>query len=100
MNGSNKPPSSPFYNDHGNLLIYKVTGSHVTKAVQGPTGHWTQGVAFSSDSKLILVGTMVEQEVQVFTWNGKQLKNTDKPLKVKGGSVAVRFADMPVKPQN
>jgi DNA-binding beta-propeller fold protein YncE len=97
MNGSNKDPSSPFFNDHGNLLVFKVNGSKVTKVAQAPIGRWTQGPAFSADGKTILVSAMVEQEVEVFTWNGKHLKNTGKPLKVKGGSVAVRFADKPVK---
>lgn len=100
MNGSNKAPNSPFYNDHGNLIVYKMTGTHAAKVVQAPIGHWTQGPAFSSDNKLILVSAMVEEEVEVFTWNGKQLKNTDKPLKLKGGSVTVRFADRPVKAGN
>jgi DNA-binding beta-propeller fold protein YncE len=96
MNGSNKPASSPFYNDHGFLQIYRINGTKVTKVAQAPIGHWTQGPAFSSDNKTILVSTMVEEEVTVFSWNGKHLKNTGHPLKVKGGAAAVRFADKPV----
>jgi DNA-binding beta-propeller fold protein YncE len=97
MNGSNKAPSSPFYNDHGTLLLFRVSGVRLAKVAQAPVGRWPQGVAFSSDGKTLLVGAMAEEEVQVFTWNGKHLKNTGKPLKVKGGSAAVRFADRPVK---
>jgi DNA-binding beta-propeller fold protein YncE len=96
MNGSNKPSSSPFYNDFGFLEIFRINGTKMVKVAQGPIGHWTQGPAFSSDSKTILVSAMVEEEVMVFSWDGKHLKNTGHPLKQKGGSAAVRFADKPV----
>lgn len=96
MNGSNKPSSSPFYNDHGILEVFKLEGMKATKSAEAPIGHWTQGPAFSADGKTILVSAMVEQEVHVFSWDGKALKNTGKPLKLSGGSAAVRFADRPV----
>src|SRR5262245_55963267 len=96
MNGSNKPTTSPFYNDNGFLEIFGIKGTKLTKVAQAPIGHWTQGPVFSTDSKTVLVSAMVEEEVTVFSWNGKHLKNTSKPLKVKGGSAALRFADKPV----
>lgn len=92
MNGSNKAKNSPFYNDNGKLLVYRVKGTSLQKVAEAPIGHWSQGAAFSHDGKMILVGNMVEKEVQVFEFNGKKLKETGR-IKVNGGSAAVRTAD-------
>jgi DNA-binding beta-propeller fold protein YncE len=92
MNGSNKPNTSPFYNDNGKLLVYRVKGTSLQKVAEAPLGHWSQGAAFSPDDKTILVGNMVEKDVQVFEFNGKKLKETGR-IKVNGGSAAVRTAD-------
>ena len=92
MNGSNKAKSSPFYNDNGKLVMLKVTGSSIAKVAEAPIGHWSQGAAFSPDGKTILVGNMVEKDVQVFAWDGRTLKETAR-IKVNGGSAAVRTAE-------
>ncbi len=92
MNGSNKPKDSPFYNDNGKLLVYRVKGTSLEKVAEAPIGHWSQGAAFSPDGKTILVGNMVEKDVQVFEFNGKKLKETGR-IKVNGGSAAVRTPD-------
>jgi len=92
MNGSNKPRQSPFFNDHGNLVLLRVSGGKLSKVAEAPIGHWSQGAAFSPDGRTILVGNMVEKEVWVFEWDGSALKQTAK-LKVNGGSAAVRIAD-------
>ena len=92
MNGSNKPKSSPFYSDNGKLVMLKVSGSSITKVAEAPIGHWSQGAAFSSDGKTVLVGNMVEKDVQVFAWDGQSLRETAR-IKVNGGSAAVRTAE-------
>jgi len=92
MNGSNKPKDSPFFNDNGKLLVYRVKGTSLQKVAEAPIGHWSQGAAFSPDDKTILVGNMVEKDLQVFEFNGKKLKETGR-IKVNGGSAAVRTAD-------
>jgi sugar lactone lactonase YvrE len=92
MNGSNKAKNSPFYNDNGKLIMYRVSGGAFTKVAEAPIGHWSQGAAFSPDGKTILVGNMVEKDVQVFAWDGSTLRATAR-LKVSGGSAAVRTAE-------
>jgi DNA-binding beta-propeller fold protein YncE len=93
MNGSNKPKASPFYNDNGKLVLLRVSGSSLQKVAEAPIGHWSQGVAFSADSRTILVGNMVEKDLWVFEWNGTTLRDTGHRIKVNGGSAAVRTAD-------
>jgi DNA-binding beta-propeller fold protein YncE len=92
MNGSNLPTASPFHDDHGKLLLYRVSGTSLAKVAEAPIGHWSQGVAFSSDGRTILVGNMVERDVQVFAWDGRALRQTAR-IAVSGGSAALRTAE-------
>jgi len=93
MNGSNKPKESPFFSDHGKLVLLRVNGTAMTKVGEAPIGHWSQGVTFSADSRTILVGNMVERDVWVFEWTGSTLRDTGHRIKVNGGSAALRTAD-------
>jgi len=93
MNGSNKPKESPFYNNNGKLVLFRVSGTSLSKVAEAPIGHWSQGAAFSANGRLILVGNMVEKDVQVFEWNGTTLKDTGTRLKVKGGPGSIRTVE-------
>jgi DNA-binding beta-propeller fold protein YncE len=76
MNGSNKPKSSPFFNDNGLVQVYSVAGGKLAKLAEAKVGHWCQGAAWSKDSKTLLVGCMVENELQTFSFDGKELKSS------------------------
>lgn len=95
VNGSNKPRESPFYNDAGQLVLYRVEGKRLVAAAAAWIGHWSQGIAFSADSRTILVGNMVERNVQVLRWDGTALKDEGERIRVNGGSAALRTADRP-----
>jgi DNA-binding beta-propeller fold protein YncE len=92
MNGSNKPKESPFFGDKGSLVLLRVNGMKLSKVAEAPIGHWSQGAAFSPDGKTILVGNMVEKDIQVFSWDGSTLKEVGR-LKVNGGPAAIRTAE-------
>jgi DNA-binding beta-propeller fold protein YncE len=98
MNGSNKAKENPFYADFGKLLVYRIDGSKLSKVAEGKVGHWSQGVAFSKDNRKILVQNMVEENIMVFTFDGKRLKDTGQRIKTKGGAAGIRTADQPVRP--
>jgi DNA-binding beta-propeller fold protein YncE len=93
MNGSNKARNSPFFADAGKLVLLRPDGGRLVKVAEAPIGHWSQGVAFSTDGKTILVGNMVEKSLQVFDWNGSVLKDSGHTIRLNGGSAAVRIAD-------
>ena len=93
MNGSNKPRESPFHADAGRLVLFRVSGKALRHLAQAPIGHWSQGVAFSADGSVILVGNMVEKELQVFRLSGGSLSDTGLRIAVKGGPAAIRTAD-------
>jgi hypothetical protein len=58
-----------------------------------------QGVAFSADSSVILVGNMVERNVQVLRWDGTSLTDRGERIPVNGGSAALRTTDRPSRPR-
>jgi len=95
MNGSNKAKESPFYNDAGKLLLYRIDGARLIPVAAAWIGHWSQGAAFSRDGRTILVGNMVEKNVQVLHWNGTALADRGERIRVNGGSAALRTADTP-----
>ena len=59
MNGSNKPKTSPFYNDFGLLQSFRINGTTLTPVTEAKIGHWCQGIAWSKDSKSMLAQFMV-----------------------------------------
>ena len=95
MNGSNKPKESPFFADNGKLVVYRVSGTRLSKLGEAPIGHWSQGATFANDNRTILVGNMVEKNIQVLRVEGDTVKDTGIKIPVNGGSAAVRIADKP-----
>ena len=91
MNGSNKAKDSPFFNDDGLVLVYAVAGSKLTKVAEAKVGRWCQGAAWSKDNKTLLVQCMVEQELQVFSFDGKDLKPSG-AIKVGAGPAGIGTA--------
>jgi DNA-binding beta-propeller fold protein YncE len=92
MNGSNKAKNSPFFNDNGVVVILDTSGKKLTKVTEGKVGHWCQGAAWSKDGKTLLVQCMVQNELQVFGFDGKTL-TPGTPIKVSGGPAGIGTAD-------
>ncbi len=88
MNGSNKPKASPFFNDNGLLMVLSVSGGKLAKVAEAKVGHWCQGAAWSKDSKTVVVQCMIEQELQLFNFDGKELKSAG-AIKVKGSPAGI-----------
>jgi len=92
MNGSNKPLNSPFYNALGVVKLYKVVGQRLVYASQVQSGVWTQGVAFSADSRTLLVQNKEQKELQVLRIVGDKLVDTRQRIGLQAGPVAIRTA--------
>jgi DNA-binding beta-propeller fold protein YncE len=93
QNGSNKAADFPFYADSGRLVVVRIEGKSLKKAAEIPTGGWPQGGIFTSDSRQILVGAMNTRKVEVFSWNGSELRDTGVRIPTSGGSAALRTAE-------
>jgi DNA-binding beta-propeller fold protein YncE len=88
MNGSNKPPGSPFGSDHGLAPVYAVENLSFHKVAETKVGRWCQGAAWNKDTTLLLVQCMVEQEIQLFKFDGKSLTPAG-AIKVSGGPAGI-----------
>lgn len=95
MNGSNKPKDSPFFADHGKLVLLRLDNKKLTKLAEAPIGHWSQGVVFTPDGQYVLVQNMVGKDIMVLKIAGDKLEDTGQRLKVKGGPAAIHTAEKP-----
>ncbi len=91
MNGSNRPKNHPAYNDYGLLQIYSVKGTNLAKVAQAKVGHWCQGAAFSNNNKTVVIQCMVEKQLQVFSFDGRNLKPAG-TVPLSGGGAGLRTA--------
>ena len=95
MNGSNKAPGSPFFNANGLLQVWARNGTQLTKSGELPIGKWCQGVAWSANSKTLLVQCMVEEEITVVRFSGLAGRSLQKvgTIKTKGGPAGIRTSE-------
>jgi DNA-binding beta-propeller fold protein YncE len=71
--GTTKPAGDPFLGERGRLSIYELADRRLRPVAEAPIGRWSQGIAFSRDSRTVLVQSMVERSIQVFRWDGSKL---------------------------
>lgn len=95
MNGTNRPPDSPFYNANGLLQVWARNGTQLSKAGELPIGKWCQGIVWASNSRSLLVQCMVEEEILVVRYSGLTGRSLQKvgSIKTKGGPAGIRTAE-------
>ena len=54
-------------------MLFRVNGTELMPLAEAPTGHWSQGVAFSRDGRTILVQLMGDSALAVFHFDGVHL---------------------------
>jgi DNA-binding beta-propeller fold protein YncE len=91
LNGSNQAADSPFFHDYGLLAVLSIGAGKLAMVAQAPVGRWCQGVAWSRDASSLLVQCMVEQEIQVFGFDGSSLTRKGR-IALKAGPAAIATA--------
>jgi len=91
MNGSSRAKDHPAYNDYGLLIIFSIKGTTLKKVAQAKVGHWCQGAAFSKNNKTVVIQCMVEKNLQVFGFDGRNLKPAG-TVALSGGGAGLRTA--------
>jgi DNA-binding beta-propeller fold protein YncE len=92
-NGSNADPRTPRYAKDGLVQIWRIdTPGRLVKIAEAKTGGWGQGIVWSKDGKTLLVQCMVEQRLDVFTFDGRRLKLTTH-IAMPAGPAAIRTAE-------
>jgi hypothetical protein len=59
--GSNLSTKAPTYHPQGLVQVWRIDGQRLVKVAQAPVGAWGQGIAWSRDSRRLLVQSMVGQ---------------------------------------
>jgi DNA-binding beta-propeller fold protein YncE len=90
MNGSNKPPGSPFHGP-GLVRMLRIADGRLSVVSEARVGAWAQGAAFSLDGRTLLVGNTADREVQVLRVSEEgRLTDTGARIGVSGGPAALR----------
>ena len=74
--GSTRPKDAPQHKPNGMVVLYKLDGNKLTKVSEAPIGAWSQGAAFSKDGKIVVVGNMIQKNMQVFKNDDGKLTDT------------------------
>jgi DNA-binding beta-propeller fold protein YncE len=93
--GSTRPKDAPQYKPNGMVVLYKLDGNKLTKVSEAPIGAWSQGATFSKDGKILVVGNMIQKNMQVFKNDDGKLTDTGQTIPTGGGSAAVRASTGP-----
>jgi DNA-binding beta-propeller fold protein YncE len=93
--GSTRPKDAPQYKPNGMVVLYKLDGNKLTKVSEAPIGVWSQGAAFSKDGKTVVVGNMIQKNMQVFKNDDGKLTDTGQTIPTGGGAAAVRASTGP-----
>ncbi len=88
INGTSRPSDSPFFNPRGKMPVFEVKNMKFVRVAEAPIGRWCQGAGWNKSSSLILMQCMVEQELQMFKFDGKTLTPAG-AIKVKGGPAGI-----------
>jgi DNA-binding beta-propeller fold protein YncE len=90
INGTNRP--APFNYGNSLLQVWARNGTQLTKTGELALGQWCQGVAWSANSRTLLVQCMVDEEISVIRFSGLTGKSLQKmgAIKTKGGPAGIR----------
>jgi DNA-binding beta-propeller fold protein YncE len=88
--GSTRPKDAPQYKPNGMVVLYKLEDGKLTKVSEAPIGVWSQGASFSKDGKTVVVGNMIQKNLQVFKNDNGKLTDTGQTIPTGGGAAAVR----------
>jgi DNA-binding beta-propeller fold protein YncE len=96
MNGSNLSRSSPYFNDHALLKLYRLTGTKLTFIAEARIGRWCQGIAWNSQGTTVAVQCAADQAIHILTFDGRALTAAS-VIKVGGAPTGIRTAPSPIR---
>jgi DNA-binding beta-propeller fold protein YncE len=93
--GSTRPKEAPQFKPNGMVVLYRLDGPTLTKTSEAPIGSWSQGAAFSKDGRTLVVGNMIQKNLQVFKNEDGKLTDTGQTISTGGGAAALRASTGP-----
>ena len=92
INGSNARRASPSYHDHGVLSLFRVEKGTLQLVGTAATGHDSQGVIFTADSRRVLVEDYVEHALSVYDVRATGPVATGTHVQMPGGPASIAAA--------
>lgn len=75
--GTGNATTNWWYHPHGLLQVFRVDGHNLHLVASAETGRWVEGLAWSRNGKLLLLGDARDHKISVYAFNGQKL--TAKP---------------------
>jgi DNA-binding beta-propeller fold protein YncE len=91
-NGSNQAAKSPTFHKDGLVQVWAIADGRLTKVAEATTGAWGQGIAWSKDSRRLLVQCMADQSIEVYGFDGHKLRH-ESSLALPAGPAAIGVAE-------
>lgn len=91
LNGSNFSKNAAGAHDFGVITIFAREGFVLRKVAEIKAGRWCEGMIWSGDHRTLLVQCMAENEIEVFSFNGRALRRTG-AIGVPNGPAGFRVA--------
>ncbi|MCF7764096.1 MAG: hypothetical protein K9N62_10520 [Verrucomicrobia bacterium] len=92
MNQSNLPPNDPNLSQSGGLVVLARRGKTFKKILDLPVGRIPEGVAFTSDGKLLIVQSHPGRQLWVFSVDGETVRDTGRRISLPGMASSLRAA--------
>ncbi len=92
MNGSNVPEDDPHRTENGQLLLLARRDKTYVPVQRIPIGRITQGAAFTSEGKYLLVECHADREIWVFRVKGESVEDTGHRIETPGFPSSIRAA--------
>jgi DNA-binding beta-propeller fold protein YncE len=90
MDGSNLTPDNPGRHARGKVVLFAIRDGQAVKVSEAPGGEAAQGIAFTADSKYLIVQFNVEKQLAFFAVNGGHLRDTGQRIALSGGPSSLR----------
>ncbi|AXF04538.1 YncE family protein [Paraburkholderia hospita] len=90
MDGSNLTPDNPGRHARGKVVLFAIRDGQAVKVSEAPGGEAAQGIAFTADSKYLIVQFNVEKQLAFFAVNGGHLRDTGHRIALSGGPSSLR----------
>jgi DNA-binding beta-propeller fold protein YncE len=92
INGANRTQDNPDYHDYGLVTVFRAGTDALMAAGGAHTGHNTQGVIFTPDSRHLLVQDYMEKSLSAFALDEKGMLTRNEALTMPGRPASIAAA--------
>ena len=95
-NGSSKPINDPL-RGKAEVKLLRIEDGRIRVVGTAGAGDWVQGMGFSRDGRMLLIGNMADRTIGVYRVEDDKITDTGQRIAVSGGPAAIGTAVMPAR---